>query len=434
MLNGIWLTLVLGSILTAAFNGRIEVVTQASMQSAKEAVELAIGLVGVMAFWLGMMRIAEDGGLTKSIARIVRPVMTRLFPDVPASHPAMSAMILNISSNMMGLANAATPFGIKAMEELNRLNRTSGTATNAMALFLAINTSNVALLPLGVIAIRASLGSARPGAILVTTLIATTCSTLVAIVAAKLLQRLPRYRLIDDPMDNSTGGPIGGEEGQSARQLADGETSGFDKMRLGVSILFVILLAVGSVLTLTRQTGTLSELWTKFFSDWLLLFLIAAILLYGWVKRVKLYESLVEGAKEGFAVALRIIPFLVAILVAVGMFRASGGLDLLISLLRPVTDWIGLPAEALPMALLRPLSGSGAYGVMVETMKNYGPDSLIGTIVSTMQGSTETTFYVLAVYCGAVSVKKLRHTLPACLLADVAGLLASVWVCRWLLG
>lgn len=443
MLNGLFVFVVLASVLLAAWQGRMDALSAAVVTDGGRAVTLALGLVGVMAFFLGLMRVAEQGGALRGIARLIAPIMRRLFPSVPADHPAMGAMIMNIASNMLGLANAATPFGVKAMEELDRLNGNKGQATNAMVMFLAINTSGLALLPTGVIGLRASLGSADASGIFLTTWFASACATLVGVSAALLLQRLPRYRWIEarpeEPAEASD--PVGEAERQEASvpAVVASTVAPADRrlpLRLAVAGLFAVVLIVPLVrhLVLTARELPVAEVIRGMASQWTLPLLVSVILLYGWCRGVRVYDALVEGAKEGFQVALRIIPFLVAILVAIGMFRAAGGIELLTSHLRDWTEMIGMPAEALPMALLRPLSGSGAYGVMAEIMQTHGPDSLIGYLVSTYQGSTETTFYVLAVYCGAVGVTRTRHALPACLLADVTGILAATWVVNALFG
>ena len=433
MMSAIWLTLIVASVVTAAFTGAMPAVSTASIESAKSAVTLAIGLIGVMAFWLGMMRIVQEGGLLHTLARVVRPVMTRLFPDVPHDHPAMSAMIMNIAANMLGLGNAATPFGIKAMTDLNRLNPVPGVATNAMVLFLAINTSNLALAPLGVIALRAALGSANPAGIWLPTLLATSFSTVVGIVAAKLLQRMV------SPI--TAYAPAAGTGLAAPVDLPDESALGSARptSRSGcvLGLLTIVALAIGfvafvrdgitsgeSVGDLLRSTG----------SSWLLPVLIVLMLLYGFAKRVAVYDAMITGAREGFQVAVRIIPFLVAIVVAAGMLRASGLLDFIVRSVGSLTNAVGFPAEALPMALLRPLSGSGAYAIMAEIMQAEGPDSRVGYLVSTLQGSTETTFYVLAVYFGAVGVSRVRHAVAAGLTADAAGIVGAVVTVNWLLG
>ncbi|MEE8188164.1 MAG: nucleoside recognition domain-containing protein [Kiloniellales bacterium] len=389
----------------------METLSLAVVDSASGAVTLAIGLIGVMALFLGLMKVAEEGGLLVIIARVVRPLMVRLFPDVPAEHPAMGAMILNISANVLGLGNAATPFGIRAMQELDKLNADKGTATNAMALFLAINTSSVTLLPTGIIALRASAGSGDPAGILPSTLFATICSTTVAILAAKLYQRFSQAPA-------GTAGPAGdGDDGAGTPEAEAGQA-----YPTWVSAL--VLLVILAIVPLTILYG-------KAISPWIIPGLIVLLLGFGLLRGVRVYEVFVEGAKDGFQVALRIIPYLVAILVAVGMFRGSGALELLIVPLGSVTGLFGLPPEALSMALLRPLSGSGAYGLVASIIQDpaIGPDSYTGYLVSTLQGSTETTFYVLAVYFGAVQIKRVRHALAAGLTADLAGVIAAVVIC-----
>jgi spore maturation protein SpmA len=418
VLNAIFVFLVLGSILLAALTGRMQELTGAIVQDAGKAVTLALGLVGLMAFFLGLVRVVERAGLLRMLARAISPLMRLLFPAVPPGHPAMSAMVLNISSNLLGLANAATPFGIKAMEELDKLNGRKGTATNAMVLFLAINSAGLALLPSSVIALRASLGSGDPTGILLPTWLASGCATLVGIGAALVLSRLPRYRQSEPPVAAGNADEAGVPD--SAESLSRGR-------RIALALFWLAFVAL-----LSREAwlhaGALApgELARRLISSWVLPALIGGLVLFGWAARVRVYDELVEGAKEGFQVALRILPYLVAILVAVGMFRASGGIALLVRLLEPVVAVLRMPAEALPMAILRPLSGSGAYAVMAEIMTEHGPDSRIGYMVSTLHGSSETTFYVLAVYFGAIGVRRTRHALPACLLADAAGMLAAV--------
>jgi len=409
-------------------------VTTELLGQATNAVTLAIKLVGAMTLFIGLMKVAEDGGLLRILSRALRPVMTRLFPAVPAEHPAMSAMILNIASNMMGLANAATPFGIRAMEQLDKLNGRKGTATNAMVLFLAINTSGLAVLPSGVIALRASLGSHDAAGIFFSTWFSSGCATLVGVGAAMLLMRLPRFRATEPPHvtaepDAEPAAEVPGSE--SGRRAADPS-----RLRRLLALAYVagFFLLLGRHVWVALGTAPALEVVRGVMSDWTLAGIVAAIVLFGWARGVDVYGSLVEGGKEGFQVALRIIPFLVAILAMVGMLRAAGGIDLLVAGLGPLTERIGMPAEALPMALLRPLSGSGAYGVMAAIMEQHGPDSFIGYLVSTLQGSTETTFYVLAVYFGAVGIKRTRHALPACLAADVAGLSAATLIVNVLFG
>lgn len=429
-MNIIFLAIVLISFLTGAWYQvrwvseqagptPMEALSKAMVDSAGASVELAIGLIGVMTLFLGLMKVAEAGGLLRILARLIRPLMVWLFPEVPPEHPAMGAMILNLSANAMGLGNAATPFGIRAMQELNRLNARPGTATDAMALFLAINTSSITLLPTGVIALRAAAGSADPAGILPTTLFATAFSTLVAVLAAKLFRRLAgKEAAWAAPTSES---PVA--------VTADGEGSLADSSGEPYP-LWVSLTALGVVLAMIPVT----VLYGKAISPWIIPSLMAAFLCFGLLRKVQVYEAFVEGAKEGFQVAVRIIPYLVAILVAVGMFRASGAMEIMVRWLGPWTGRVGLPPEALPMALLRPLSGSGAYAVMASIIKDpaIGPDSYAGYLVSTLQGCTETTFYVMAVYFGAVQVRRVRHSLAAALAGDVAGIAGSVAACAFL--
>jgi spore maturation protein SpmA len=415
-INTIWLMMVLISVVAASYTGKMSGLTASVFESAKSAVTLAIGLVGAMALWLGIMKVLEEAGALKLIAKAVRPVMTRLFPDVPHDHPAMSAMVMNIAANMLGLGNAATPMGIKAMTELDKLNREKGTATNAMCLFLAINTSSVTLLPLGVITVRASAGASEPASILIPSILATILSTSSAIIASKLLQ------------SKNSDAAISEEKAEEEKTPANYEKPEIFKI-VAVS-LFIALVAGGIYFSASANTEPVS--WRSFMqqlSDWLIPVIMVAFLLFGYLKGVKLYETVTEGAKEGFNVAVKIIPFMVAIFVAVGMFRSSGALDIMVNIFNPLTSLIGMPAQALPMAFIRPLSGSGAFGIMSEIVSKE-PDSFLSYLVSTMQGSTETTFYVLAVYFGAVGIKNARHAVPAALIADGTGIIGSVIICR----
>ena len=422
-INIIWFMMIILSVVAAAWTGSMEAVTAAAFDSAKAAVTLAIGLIGAMALWLGLMKVIEEAGALKLIAKLVRPVMTRLFPNVPHDHPAMSAMVMNIAANMLGLGNAATPMGIKAMTELDKLNTKKGTATDAMCLFLAINTSSVTLLPLGVITVRASAGATGPASILIPSIFATVVSTTTAIIAAKILQKRGPAEVVIPSGETET---------------EHGETDTSEKTKTPVSkIIFTLLfvLAVIGGITYRALAAPDDELTLKAFtgamSTWLIPLIMSLFLFYGWLKGVKLYETLTEGAKEGFSVAIKIIPFMVAIFVGVGMFRASGALEIMVTALNPVTSLLGMPAQALPMALVRPLSGSGAFGIMSEIVSK-DPNSFLSYLVSTMQGSTETTFYVLAVYFGAVGIKNARHAVPAALLADFMGIAGAVFICRML--
>jgi len=433
-MNAIFLAIVLSGFLVTGYRQVIwvaeptqavapmQALTTAMIEAAKSSVTLALGLIGIMALFLGLMKVAEAGGLLRIIARLVRPLMIRLFPDVPADHPAMGAMIMNMSANALGLGNAATPFGIRAMQELNKLNPCPGTASNAMALFLAINTSSVTLLPTGVIALRASAGSTDPAGILPTTLFATLCSTTAAIVAAKIYQRFSAVSDTTGPQDGTDGARLAAPD--AAQTLPQEASNGYPAW-----VSYLTLAAIAAIIPLAIVFGAS-------IGPWIVPGIMVSLLGFGALRRVRVYEVFVDGAKEGFQVAVRIIPYLVAILVAVAMFRASGALELVIGFIGRYTTLIGLPGEALPMALLRPLSGSGAYGVLAATIQDpsIGPDSYIGYLVSTLQGSTETTFYVLAVYFGAVQVFRVRHALAAGLTADLAGIIGAVVACSYLYG
>jgi len=433
MLNWIFLLLIVSATLVGAFTGTMGEVSKASIDNAKSAVELAIGLIGQMALWLGAMQILQDAGVMGVIARAMAPVMRRLFPDVPEDHPAMGAMIMNIAANMLGLGNAATPFGIKAMIELNRLNPRPGVATNPMALFLAINTSGVAVLPTGVIAVRAAMGAENVTGIFLPSILATMCSTIAGIVVAKTLERLGLFSVeasgIEAPAPEEDEGAVKGLDEAEAVAATRAPVS---RPRLAAAALVMgaLLFALGQTILEAPAEQTALDTVKLVSADWILPLLLVSLLLVGFSHSGRVYESMVKGAKQGFQVGVMIIPFLVAILVAIGMFRASGAMDEVVGVLGPITELFGLPAEALPMALIRPLSGSGALGVLMETMKAYGPDSYVGFLVSVMSGSTETTFYVLAVYFGSVGVRATRHTVLACLCADLTGILAATALAR----
>jgi spore maturation protein SpmA len=374
---------------------KMAAVGDAVFDGAKASVTLAIGLAGAMTLFLGLMKVVEAAGGLDFLARLIRPVLVRLFPDVPANHPAMGAIVMNIGANVLGLGNAATPFGIKAMQELETLNKHPGTATNAMVLFLAINTSGVAVLPTGVMAMRAAAGSTAPEAIFVPTLVASMVNT---VLAAKLFSRF--FPAPTPPEHHAV------------------KESWFDLVPL------VLISAGFSAMVVTVYLF-------KPASAWIVPCLILGMLTVGFVRRVKVYEVFIEGARDGFASATRIIPYLVAILTAVGMLRASGALDALVRFVSPAMNLIGMPPEVLPLALLRPLSGSGAYALTTELTTAHGPDSFIAQVAGTMQGTTETTFYVLAVYFGAVQVLKTRHAVPTGIMSDLSGVLAAVAACHF---
>ncbi len=454
MLNYIWLGLVVAAVLIAGFHnltgtdaGTLKEMTDKGFEMAKTAVmDIALPLVGIMALWLGIMRLAEKAGLVQFLARIIRPVMKWLFPDVPADHPAMGSMLMNMAANFLGLANAATPLGLRAMKDLETLNPRPGTATNAMCTFLAINTSSIQLLPVTAVAVLAVAGSVQPYAIIGTAIIATTFSTIAGITSVKLLEKLPGYRL--PPLTESEQAEGRGQKPESVANATtttkeEDPVAPLNWLGLGALglffLFFVALLVVISfpevlnrplTAEMQKQNGFVRSLNT--ISLLAVPFLLSFFPLYAALRRVKVYEQFVEGAKEGFQVAVTIIPYLVAILVAVGMFRGAGGIDLITKALKPVLDFVHFPTELVPMCLMRPLSGSGTLGMFTELVKQFGPDSLVARTAGTIFGSTETTFYVIAVYFGAVSVKRTRHAVPAGLIADAVGMIASVYIC-WLM-
>ncbi len=393
---------------------KMKEVTNSALDYAGIAVNIALGLIGIMALWLGVMKVAEEAGLIKIIANAMKPLTKFLFPDVPQDHPAMGAMIMNMAANMLGLGNAATPFGLKAMEELDKLNPEKGTATNAMIMFLAVNTAGLTLIPVTAIAIRAAAGSSDPAIIIGTSIFGALCATITGITTVKLFEKNPFK--------------IG--FGEFVRTTKKG-------LIIFAAIVVIILTLLFSGITNSMFRYVNPEFFKsviQIISTLAIPMLIFIFIGYGAIKKVKIYEVFVEGAKEGFDVAVRIIPYLVAMLVAIGIFRAGGGMDILIYALTPFTNLIGMPAEALPMAIMRPLSGSGSLGIMAEIIATHGPDSFIGILVSTFFGSTETTFYVLAVYFGAVNIRKTRYALTAGLLADVAGILGAVFIVKLLFG
>ncbi len=388
-------------------SGALDQLGAALTSSASDAVTLGIGLIGAMALFQGLLKVAERSGAMAGLAHLLHPPLRRLFPDAAGDDAAMGAIVMNVAANMLGLSNAATPFGVRAMKELDRINPFKGVASDAMVLFLAINTANVTLLPTHVMAIRAAAGSHDPAAVIPTTLFATLFSTGAAILVA----RLGRHWF-------STGGaaipiPVLGIDRSAPRGT----------WMASALALFALAAIVAALLV-----------WGRIVSPWLLPGLFVLILAIGLAKGVPIYAAFVTGAKEGMLISLRIIPYLVAILAAVGMLRASGLLDAVFGPLGRITGRFGIPAEALTMAALRTLSGSASFGYLASLLKDpaIGPDSYLGMLVSTLYGSSETTFYVLAVYFGAVGVKRIRHALIAGLAADLCGLIGSAVICGWL--
>lgn len=415
-MNLVFFVLIVAAFLVAATSelaggsGAMAGLSSAALKAAEGAVPLALGLVGVMALFLGLMKVAEEAGLIRATARLLAPLMTRLFPQVPPTHPAMGAMVMNVAANLLGLGNAATPFGIRAMEHLQKLNPHKDCASDSQALFLALNTASVTILPTSVIALRATSGSANPAAVIAPTLAATLVSAIVAIAAARLLA--PLFPALPG------GQTVGAEESPDHDALPP----------LPALYRWLALAALIGIIPLMALYG--AEL-----GHWIVPVVMVGLLGYGLTQRVKVYECFVDGAREGFAIAVRIIPYLVAILVAIAMLRQAGALDMALTPLARLTAPLGIPPEALTMAGLRSLSGSGSFGLLASYMKDpaIGPDSPTGILLGTIYGSSETTFYVLAVYFGAVGIRRMRHALAAGLIADFAGLLAAVAACAVLI-
>ena len=404
VLNYIWIAFFLIAFVIATvrlvFMGDTEVfpaIMNSTFDTSKTAFEISLGLTGVLSLWLGIMKIGEKGGVINVVARVLSPVFTRLFPDIPKGHPVTGSIFMNVAANMLGLDNAATPLGLKAMEQLQELNPKKDTATNPMIMFLVLNTSGLTLIPVSIMVYRAQMGAAQPTDIFVPILLATFFSTLAGIVFTSLYQRI---NLINRTMLLTLGGM------SAAVAAIIWGFAQMDKAQMNV-----VSTSVANIL---------------------LMLIIVMFILAGMRKKVNVYDAFIEGAKDGFTTAVRIIPYLVAILVGIGVFRASGAMDMLVdgikwtvAALGGNTDFVG----ALPTALMKPLSGSGARGMMVDAMSTYGADSFVGRLSCIFQGSTDTTFYILAVYFGSVGVRYTRHAVACGLLADLAGVIAAIAIC-----
>lgn len=431
MINIIWLLLLLIGIITGLFTGHLEAVTTATFDACKTAImTISLPLAGVMALWLGIMRLAEKSGALQKLAAFLRPLLVRLFPDVPPNHPAMGSIVMNIAANMLGLGNAATPLGLRAMQDLQTLNPRPDVASNAMCTFLAINTSSIQLIPATAIGILAAAGAVHPTSIIGTALVASTCSCIAGITAAKILQRLPGFALPDLPSSSlPSNNSISNNAPIFEISVPPHTLSSFGK---GILFIFVMLF-VGAAWPLTAHHANTTSPFLALLETISLLaipFLVGFFPLYAHLRGIRVYEEFVEGAKEGFQVILRIFPYLVAILVAIGIFRAAGCIDFISHLLAPLLNHIGLPSELLPLIFVRPLSGSAATGLFAEIAKSAGPNSFISQLAGTILGGTETTLYVLAIYFGSVAIKRGRHALAAGLIADSAGVIASLIVCH----
>jgi spore maturation protein SpmA len=437
MLNYIWLTLVLFAVLVGGWNNNLEAVVKGAFDMAKTAViDIALPLSAIMTIWLGVMRLAEKSGLVLVLARVMRPILRFLFPDVPPDHPAMGSMVMNVAANMLGLANAATPLGLRAMTELQKLNRFPGTATNAMCTFLTINTASIQLIPATAVGLLAAAGGKNPTAIVGTALMATIISQFVGLVAVKTFEKLPIFRL--NPAGTEEVLPDAAVTGGNAPPPETTLPAPMTVWGQGLLILFCAFfvylfyrIAFGN--EGSGPTGQFQKIISAI-SVLAIPFFLSFFPLYAALRRIKVYEEFVEGAKEGFGVAIRIIPFLVTLLAAVGMFRAAHGIELIAWALHPVLDWIHFPPELLPLALMRPLSGSGSLALVSDVIKTHGPDNILSLMAGTMFGSTETTFYVVAVYFGSVGIRRTRHAVAAGLLADAAGMISTVIICRLVFG
>ena len=420
----------------AGVTGQFPALNQGVLNAAKSAVmDVALPLSGAMTLWLGMMRLAERAGLVRQFARLIQPILKRLFSDVPSDHPAMGSMVMNMAANMLGVSNAATPLGLRAMSQLNELNTKPGVATNAMCTFLAINTSSIQLVPATAINILAINGSRNPTSIVGSTLIATFTATLSAIIFVKLLQRAGPFRWEKQTPESVVVAPVA-----EPAEIPDHSPpmARWGPFALGAIGLFFLFLFVPKAFPYWFQggppAGWLSSIAIFFnaLSPLAIPFLLTFFPVYAAAKGISVYAEFIEGAKEGFQIALRILPYLVGMLVAIAVFRDSGALQVLTNLLSPFLLSIQFPPELLPMVLIRPLSGSGSTAVLADLVRQFGPDNILSYTAATIYGSAETTFYVVAIYFGSVGVTKTRHAIPTGICADLIGAIASVLACRLL--
>lgn len=406
VLNYIWVAFFVIAFIVAlgklVFLGDMDIFTElvnATFDSSKNAFEISLGLTGILALWLGIMKIGEQSGMIGALSRWLSPVFCRLFPDIPKGHPAMGSIFMNLSANMLGLDNAATPMGLKAMKELQELNPHKDTATNPMIMFLVINTSGLILIPVSIMVYRAQMGAAQPTDIFIPTLLTTTVSTFVGVAVVSISQRI---NLVCKPILMLVGG-----------------------IALFFAGLIYLFVRLGR-----DQMGTYSTLTANIILFSIILFFI----LWGVWKRTNVYDAFIEGAKEGFTTAVRIIPYLVAFLVGIAVFRASGAMDLLVEGIGAVVGWFGVDTSfvgALPTALMKSLSGSGANGLMIDAMNQYGADSFVGRMSCVVRGASDTTFYILAVYFGSVGVTRTRNAVTCGLLADLSGIVAGIIISYW---
>lgn len=409
VLNYIWIAFFLIAFVVAAVRlvfmgdtGVFPAIINSTFDSAKTAFDISLGLTGVLSLWLGIMKIGELGGVINMFSRVLSPLFTKLFPDIPKGHPVTGSIFMNLAANMLGLDNAATPLGLKAMEGLQELNTKKDTASNPMIMFLVLNTSGLTIIPISIMVYRAQLGAAQPTDVFVPILLATFFSTLAGIIAVSVYQKI---NLLNRTI----------------------------LLFLGGASLFI----AGIIYFFTTLSREMIDIYSTTTANVFLFLIIIGFILAGIRKKVNVYDAFVDGAKEGFTTAVRIIPYLVAILVAIGVFRASGSMDYIINGVATLVGWCGIDSEfvaALPTAIMKPLSGSGARGLMVDAMKTYGADSFVGRMACIFQGSTDTTFYILAVYFGSVGISKTRHAVPCGLLADLAGIISAIFICYLFFG
>ena len=409
VLNYIWIAFFLIAFVVAAVRlvfmgdtGVFPAIINSTFDSAKTAFDISLGLTGVLSLWLGIMKIGELGGVINIFSRVLSPLFTKLFPDIPKGHPVTGSIFMNLAANMLGLDNAATPLGLKAMEGLQELNTKKDTASNPMIMFLVLNTSGLTIIPISIMVYRAQLGAAQPTDVFVPILLATFFSTLAGIIAVSVYQKI---NLLNRTI----------------------------LLFLGGASLFI----AGIIYFFTTLSREMIDIYSTTTANVFLFLIIIGFILAGIRKKVNVYDAFVDGAKEGFTTAVRIIPYLVAILVAIGVFRASGSMDYIINGVATLVGWCGIDSEfvaALPTAIMKPLSGSGARGLMVDAMTTYGADSFVGRMACIFQGSTDTTFYILAVYFGSVGISKTRHAVPCGLLADLAGIISAIFICYLFFG
>ena len=401
VLNYIWIAffllafiIALGKLIFFGDTTVFPAIMDSTFAQAKNAFEISLGLTGVLSLWMGIMKIGEKGGLVAALARLLSPVLCRIFPDIPKGHPAMGTMFMNFSANMLGLDNAATPMGLKAMQELQEINPHKDTASNPMIMFLVLNTSGLTLIPITVLLYRSQMGASNPTDVFIPILLATTVSTVVGLIITSIYQKINLFN------------------------------------RTMLLFLFAVCaLIAGGTWGMMQLSQVYIETLSTTLANVILFSVIVMFIVAGMVARINVYEAFIEGAKEGFGTAVRIIPYLIAILVAIGVFRASGGMDVIMDGIAWCANAIGMGDEfvgALPTAIMKPLSGSGARGMMIDAMNTYGADSFAGRLACLFQGATDTTFYILAVYFGSVGIKKTRHAVTCGLLADLAGIIAAV--------